>query len=134
MRPRWWSPPLVMVALGLVCLTAGEPASHEAVVQGMLGALEKISATLETVRDEATAEAARPDLRKQAEAWRALRKRADALPPPERDAKDRLAKEYKGKMDESLKRLFAQIGRVQALPGARPALQEISGVLTQPER
>jgi uroporphyrinogen-III decarboxylase len=128
MRP--WCGGLVLLVL-VGALTAGGGGPYEAVVKEMLTNLEQMSATLMTVTDEDTAKAARPDLKKAADAWLVARKKADALPPPEPDVKDKLAKEYKPKLDASVKKLFGQVLRVQEVRGGKDALQEIAGVLNK---
>ena len=47
------------------------------------------------------------------------------------EEKDRLEKEYKEKTEAAQRKLFAQVARVREVPGARPALEEIRGVLTR---
>src|SRR5882672_11649643 len=75
----------------------GEP-SHEDVVKQMLAGLDKIAMTLTTITNEESAEAAKPGLRKAAKDWVELRAKVEKLPPPPREEKDRLDKEYKEKL------------------------------------
>lgn len=120
----------VLFAVGLTA-SAGEPSPHEDVLRQMIAQLDVISGTLTKIADEDTAKAAHPELRKAAEAWTVARTKAAKLPPPERKEKDRLAKEYRPKLEASLKKLFEQVARVQSVPGGRDALQEIRGVLAK---
>jgi ribonuclease D len=128
MRVAW-----LLVALGLGTVAAQNGASHEEVVKGMLTTLDKLAQTLKTVQDRETATAAVPELRKEAAAWQQLRKKAKELPPPDRPEKDRLAKEYRAKLDEARTRLLTEVARVQLVPGGLTALQELRPVLTKPD-
>ena len=69
------------------------------------------------------------DLRKAAGKWQLIKKKAEGLPPPSKEEKDRLAKQYKTKLEEAQKKLFGEVARVSAIAGGRQALLEISGVL-----
>src|SRR5262245_24263163 len=113
----------------LLCVAlagAGNDARLEDIVKQMLGAMGQMTTTLSGITDEASAKAAHPDLKKSAESWLLIRKNADKVPPPTKEEKDRLAKEYKPKLEEAQKKLFFEIGRVQGIPGGKEALLEIS--------
>jgi len=109
----------------------GEP-SHEDVVKQMLAGLDKITMTLTTITNEESAEAAKPELRKAAKEWVELRAKVEKLPPPPREEKERLEKEYKEKLVTARKKLVAEQIRVQNIPGGPEALKEIRGVLAKP--
>ena len=93
--------------------------------------MDALATTLSTIQDEETAKTAKPELRKIAGKWSEIKKSAEALPPPSKEDKDRLAKQYKMKLEEAQKKLFGQVARVQQIPGGRDALLEISSVLTK---
>lgn len=112
----------VLAGFGL----AGDDSPHISVVKAMLGAMDKITTQLKTVVDEDTAKAARPELKKAAEHWQALRQKAKDTPPPTKEEKARLSKEFASKIEDAQKKLFAEIGRVQLLPGGRDALQDLA--------
>jgi len=123
-----------VVAVGTVLLTllpasAGEESPHEEALKAMLKSLDKMTTALAGVKDGETAEAARPDLKKAVDGWTMARARADKLPPPEPAEKERLAKQYKGKMDAALKKLLTEVGRVNAVPAAKGLLKELRAVL-----
>src|SRR5437773_9919 len=121
-------------ALGVVLLPAlaGEESPHEQALKGMLKSLDKMTLTLADVKDGDSAEAARPELKKLAAGWTAARAKADKLPPPEPAEKERLAKQYKGKMDEAIKKLLGEAGRINAIPAAKDVLKELRVVLEPP--
>src|SRR5262249_11400258 len=116
----------LMVAVALV---HGGAASHEELVKQMLSNLDKMTATLTTITTQESADAARPELQKAAKEWVALRGQAEKLPPPSRMEKERLEKEYKGKLEAAQKKLYGEVTRVQNIPGGPAALKEIRGVL-----
>jgi hypothetical protein len=124
----------LMVVLAVVAVVAagGAAPTHDEVVKQMLTTLEKLTTTLTPITNAGTADAAKPELRKTAQAWVELRAKAEKLPPPTREEKTRLEKEYKGKIEAAQRKLFAEVVRVQNLPGGTDALKEIRGVLSKP--
>jgi hypothetical protein len=119
----------LVTLIGLSAVPGGERVSFEDVIKQMLGVMDSLTTNLASVRDEETASFARPELRKAAEKWQHIKKKAEGLPPPSKEEKDRLAKQYKTKLEEAQKKLFGEVGRVSAVAGGRAALLEISSVL-----
>jgi hypothetical protein len=105
-----------------------------AVVVQMLEVMDKLTASLATVKDQETAEAARPELRKLTKEWTALRDKAEKVPPPAPMEKERLEKEFKPKLEAAQRKLSGEVGRLRLIPAARPALEEIRSVLTRPTK
>ena len=122
---------LALVAVGL--MGAGD-SPYEKTLKDMIGAVDSIGVTLKTIIDEDTAAASKPVLRKANDAFVDARTKAGKLPPPEREEKARLEKVYKPKLEESLKRMFSEIRRVEIIPGGKEALKEIAGVLKKDEK
>jgi len=124
----------VLMTLGAVLLplAAGEESPHELALKQVLKSLDKLTMTLGSIKDAETAEATRPELRKAVENWTDAKTKAGKLAPPEKVEKDRLAKEYKGKMDESIKKFFTEVGRVRSFPAGKEVLQEIKAVVIIP--
>jgi hypothetical protein len=106
-----------------------EKTQFEDVIKQVLDTMDSLKTTLATIQDEETAKSAQPGLRKAAGKWQLIKKKAEGLPPPSKEEKDRLAKQYKTKLEEAQKKLFGEVGRVSAIPGGRDALLEISSVL-----
>jgi len=129
---RSWVGVLVALGAGLLPLTAGEESPHELAVKQVLKSLDKLTVALAAVKDADTAQAARPELRKAAKDWTDLKAKTALLPPPDKAEKDRLAKEYKGKMDEALKKFFTEVGRVRSFPAGKEVLMEIKTVIIIP--
>ena len=61
-----------------------------------------------------------------------MKTKAGKLAPPDKAEKDRLAKEYRGKMDEALKKFLTEYGRVRGFPAGREVLMEIKAVVVIP--
>ena len=132
MKLRAGSIAVVLFVIGVAA--AGENSPYEKAVQKMIGSLDEIAATLKTVIDEDTAGAAKLDLRKSAGVWIETRAKASKLQPPEKEEKARLEKLYKPKLEESMRKMFIEIRRVEIIPGGKEALKEISGVLKKEEK
>jgi len=124
---------LTVFVLVIAGLPAGDaPLSHEEVVKQMLASMDKITTTLTSITNEESAEAAKPGLRKAAKEWVALRAKVEKLPPPPREEKERLDKEYKEKLVTANKKLTAEKTRVDNIPGGPEALKEIRSVFAKP--
>ena len=120
-----WVRSIVLLAF-LAPAATQEPADNNAmlreeIVKSMLSSMGKLTKILSSMRDEDSAKASTAELKKAVEAWRFLVKKADDVPPPSRAEADQLAKAYKGKMEAAQKLLFAQIVRVQMVPGGKEA-------------
>jgi hypothetical protein len=96
------------------------------IVKEVLETLDKITTSLTTVKDEATAKAAVPDLRKGVARFKELRDMAGKAKPPSTEEKNRLKKEYKEKLEKATAKAFAEIARVKKVPGGAEALKEIN--------
>jgi hypothetical protein len=127
---------------GIVCVTAvavvallrspgqsgGKGPTHESVVKDMLGTVEQIIMVLTNVKDEASAQAARPELKKAGLRMQELRRQAREMKQPTREEKELLEKKYKNQFDEVLKKLRAESLRVKGIPGGPEAVKEIAAV------
>ena len=119
----------VLIALG----EGGEAGSpHEAVVKEMLRTLEQVTGVLGKISDEASAEAARPELRAADKRMLQLRKKAKELKQPSKEEKDRLAREYRARFEDALKKLRAEVIRVKGIPGGDAAVKELSSLNEKP--
>src|SRR5271154_5747146 len=73
--------------------------SYEGLVKELLGTVESLTKTLQSIKDRDSAEAARPELKKAAAKMLDLRKKAEEWKQPNKEEKDRLAKEYAPKLE-----------------------------------
>ena len=114
-----------------VCLLAAAEQNGPAladIVKEVLATMDKMTSQLSTIKDEPSAEAARPELRKSAAVWSELHTKAQNAKPPSKDERDRLQKEYREKLMEANKKLLAEIARVKGVPGGRKALDEVKEI------
>jgi hypothetical protein len=132
MNARSWMAVLVALGGGLLPLTAGEESPHEMAVKQLLKSLDKLTMTLATVKDADSAAAARPELKKAVKSWVEAKTKTDKLVPPDKAEKDRLEKEYKGKMNEAIKKFFTEYGRLRDIPAGKEVLMEIKAVKVIP--
>ena len=123
---------LWLAAAASVVAAQGSP-YEQALQQGVDG-LEKIATTLKTIVDEESAGAAKPALRKSADAFVEAKAKAAKLQPPEKEEKARLEKQFKPKFDEAIKKLNSEIRRVESIPGGKEALKEIAHALKKDEK
>jgi hypothetical protein len=130
MRPAFLVGILLLAMSGMAVLGQGDAkqsSSYESVIKDMLAALNGLTDVLGTIKDEPSALAARPEVKKAAGRLAEVRKQAEKLKQPDKAEKDRIARAYKDKLDKSLKRLLAEQVRVKAIPGGQDALKEING-------
>lgn len=119
----------VFILIGLAA-AGGEP-THDDVIKRMLATLDKITTTLASINNQESADAAKPELHKSGKEWLAVRAQAEKLPPPSRQQKHRLEKEFKGKLEAAQKKLAGEVIRVKNIPGGSEALKEIRSVLVK---
>jgi len=132
MNPRAMGIAALALTLASLPLFAGEEFTHEDALKQMIQSLGKMTATLGSVKDADTAQAARPELKKAIDGFTALRAKADKLPPPEPAEKERIAKQYKPKMEEAIKKLLMEAGRLESVPAAKELLKDLRTVLEAP--
>lgn len=127
---RWMGIAVLLAAAGLGWAQAPDTRLED-VIKQMLSTMDGLTKVLTKIEDEETAQAAHPELKKSAEEWLAIRKKAEKTPPPTKEEKEKLTKEYRGKLEEAQKKLFAEISRVQAIKGGKEALAEVSKALSK---
>lgn len=103
-----------------------ETSPHEAVVKEMLAGIDKLTAVLATIKDEATATEARPELKKAVTAFLATRKKAASLPQPGAQERDRVSRAYRKKLADAVNRYLQERGRVSRIAAGRDALAELA--------
>ena len=115
-------------------VAAAQASPYEKALAQVLDSFDKIGATLKTIVDEESAGAAKPALRKSADAFVDARAKAAKLQPPDKEEKLRLEKLFKPKIEEALKKMTIQVRRVELVPGGKEALKEIAGVLKKDDK
>ncbi len=100
---------LLALGVGLLVLAAARAANEaeaDRLTRDLVATLGDLAATLETVRDNASADKAIPQLAKQADRLRGLKQKIDALKLTAEENK-KLAAKYKDEVGKALKRLSA---------------------------
>jgi cob(I)alamin adenosyltransferase len=125
--------PSLLFAAVVVCLScflvAGQQTGdspHESIIKDMLGTVEHLTKTLQTIKDRDSAEAARPELKKGAQKMLELRKKAEDWTQPSKDEKDRLAEKYAKKLEVAVKQLREQTLLAKTIPGGEEAVAELN--------
>ena len=116
----------ILAFAGLAQAGDADANRREEIIKSMLTAMGNVNKTLSTVKDEESARASKGELKKAADEWLLLRKKAESVSPPSKMESERLAKLYKGKLEDSQRSLFAQIARVQQVPGGPEALGDLA--------
>jgi hypothetical protein len=127
MRPAVFVGTTLLVFSGWAVLAQGGGSPYESVVKDMISALDVLSETLGTIKDEPSAKTARPEVKKAADRLDEVRKKAQGLQQPDKAEKDRITREYKVKLETSLKKVLAEVARVKGVPGGEEAVKEIYG-------
>jgi len=123
----WWS------GLALAGAQPGGPpakeSAYEQVVTQTLAALDQMTKALAPVKDEAGAEAARPNLKQAAALFLAARKKAEQMKQPDQKQKDLITDKYQKKLADAVQHLRTEIRRVQDVAGGPNLLKELDEVL-----
>jgi hypothetical protein len=96
----------------------------DGIMQDMLGMMNDMTATLATIKDEASAKAAVPKLEELAKKGEELKKRADELKTKvSKDEEEALKKKYEPQIKEATEKLMKETFRVATVPGAAEAMK-----------
>lgn len=120
---------MLLGSAAVVC-GQGADARFGDILKESLEILEKMTMQLAPVKDEESAKASRDELKKSVARWQDMRKRAEKIKPPaSKEEKDRLEKEYRGKLTTANKKLLDEMERVKRVPGGRDALKELVALM-----
>jgi hypothetical protein len=119
---------LLATSVATLGILAGEETVYDKSLKQTLGALDKMTMTLAMVKDEETAQATKPEWKKAVQAWEKVKAEAAKLPPPEQAEKDRIAKEYRPKLDAAVKKFFTEVARVRMIPAGKELLKEVKNI------
>jgi hypothetical protein len=108
--------------------------SYEEIIQQMLAALEQMTKVLVAVKDEPSAEAARPNLKQAAGKFLVVRKQSEQLKTPDLKQKDQIEKKYHKPLAEAVQKFRSEIRRVQDIPGGLALLKELDEVFKKPKK
>lgn len=117
---------LMVVSCALVLLVAGRSAAqdtHDALLKEMLGNLKEATGLLKGVKDEETAKAASPKVKKIAEAMKESAKKLEKIGKPTKEQEADLEKKYKEDLGKSLKEFTTELLRVKDVKGGEELLK-----------
>ncbi len=106
--------------------------THEKLVKDMIKVFKDGAATLKTIKDEESAKAAQPKLKKLGAALKDIRARGQKLGKPQGDTEEQLKTKYKGQIEASQKEFSKEVMRVATVPGGKEALAAMG--LGKPQR
>ena len=114
---------LLGLALLVVACSKGSN-SPEGMMNDTLGLMNDMTATLATIKDEASAKAAIPKLQDLAAKGEDIKKRAEALKTSmTKDQEEALKKKYEPQLKEATEKLMKETFRVATVPGAADAMK-----------
>ena len=114
------------LALLFVACSKGGGNSPDGIMQDTLGLMNDMTATLATIKDEASAKAAIPKLQDLANKGEEIKKRAEAMKTANKLSKDdeeALKKKYEPQLKEATEKLMKETFRVATVPGAADAMK-----------
>lgn len=115
---------ILTLASALVSACGGA-STHEAVSQDMTKAMKDFVATLETVTDKKSAEAAKPKLEAIAKSIQEIQQRMEALGEPPAEKQKELEEKYGKEMEQVMQRMMAASMKLASNPEAMATLQPV---------
>ena len=124
---REWTSRCVWCVCVAVALAAGgceSKPTHESVTKESIDKMQQFADVLKTIKDEASAKAARPKLEKIKKEMDELKKKADTLGNPPPEVKKKLEEKYKKDMEKVSGELAGQMMRIGMDPKIAPHLKD----------
>jgi len=99
--------------------------SLESLRKQQLLTVKEANDLLETIKDKASADKAKPRLKELGDRWRDLDKRVGDLPPIPTEEEARVQKKYDDELNGAKMRYFRESIRVSLVPGGAEVLKEV---------
>ena len=118
---------LLAVALPAVALcVAGcdSKPTHDSVAHESMDKMKEMVEVLKTIKDEASAKAARPKMEKIKKEMDEIKKKADALGEPPADVKKKLQEEHKAEMEKLFGEMMQEMMRIGMDPKLAPHVKD----------
>ena len=109
--------------------TARADDTFESLTEEGIKALNGFAEILITIKDKATAERAKPDIKKVAEQIGGLKERMEKLGEPGRLRKEELDKKYTPKMEATIKKINKELDRIKDLEGGSLIVTQVTAIL-----
>jgi len=120
---------ILVAAVALPCSLSGCGGdTRSSLMKQLVATVNEVADTLATIKDQASAEAAKPKLKALGERYRDIDKRGKALKEPTPEEKTALEKEYAEPLKSAYGRLLSEMLRVAFVPGGKEALQEMGEI------
>jgi len=117
-----------LVSLVLLVLASGCGDSHESLTKQSISITTEAADVLSSIKDPASADAAKPKLKELGERWRDNQQRRAALKKIAVKELTRLEREYGAQSQAAVKRYLAEVVRVKTVDGGEEALRELGDV------
>ena len=108
-----------------LCSGCGGGDTHDSLTAASLGAMKELVTTLESMKDEASANAAKPKLKSLAEQMNGLNERQAKLKAPTEAEAKAIDEKYGKEMEDLQMRLTQSLMRIQFDPKLSAALNDI---------
>lgn len=116
---------LALTAVLMLFVVAGCGDSRESLAEESMSTMKDMVDTLETVKDEASAKAAKPKLQSIADKMKDIEKRQREIGMPNEKEMKELGAKYGKEMEEIQKKLMGQMMRIAFDPKIQAQLQDI---------
>jgi hypothetical protein len=118
------------VLLGLCILAvpaqeSGKESPYETMLKEFIASIDSLTGVLGAVKDEPSATAAVPDVKKIAARLSELRDKAKAMRQLDKAERERIRKLYREKLETAVKKEMAEAARVKSIPGGSDLVQLI---------
>jgi hypothetical protein len=120
-----WNIPAVLAVL---VFASGCGDSHESLTKDAIAILNETADVLSTIKDPASADAAKPKLKELGQRWRDNHQRRAAKKSIAAKELARLERQYGAQTEAATKRYLAEVLRVERVDGGEEALHELGDV------
>jgi cytochrome c556 len=117
----------VLVLSAVVLSGCDSKPTHESVMKDMVGKMKELVAVLEGVKDEASAESAKPKLQALSKEMKELEVTASKLPKASDEEEKRLREKYQPELEAIQPKLGAQMIRIATDPKLGSVLKDAMG-------
>ena len=114
------------VLVAALCLAGCDSKpTHESVTQEGIDKTEEMVELLKSIKDEASAKAARPKMEQIKKDMEAIKKKADALGEPPAEVKKKLAEKHKPQMEKLASEMMKEMMRIGFDPKIAPHVRDV---------
>jgi hypothetical protein len=115
---------MVIVSLSLMTGCDRSP-THDSIMEDTVTVMEDFGKTLATVKDEASANSAKPKLTELSGKMKALKTEADKMAKPTSEKEAELKKKYEDRMTKAMGTIMGEMMRIGMDPKIGPVLKDI---------